>query len=239
MLIPMAYDEDLLKIGDNSLVGWNPEVAPHMAVCGSTGSGKTYFTKLLLGRIAIYAPDSQIYLMDFKGDADFAFLAGTERFSRYNECADGLDTFYERFLARQRGDDASRNIMVMMFDEWASFLNGISEDKKQMENRKRMLASLLMLGRSFKCHVILSQQRLDAAYFATARDNINCVVALGNLSPESIEMVFSAYKKQIYSNRKRGTGYMLTNGSNLTRIVVPTVNNMDKLHAAIRDGVIR
>ncbi len=88
-----------------------------------------------------------------------------------------------------------------------------------------------MLGRSFRVHVIISQQRADAAYFNTARDNFNLVVGLGNLSEESKNMLFHEFKIEIHPNRKQGTGYLVTNGTNLTAIQVPTISNMKKLQA--------
>jgi hypothetical protein len=238
-MIPLIMDESLVKIGDNSFINWIPGSAPHMVIFGSTGSGKTYFCKQLLGRISLYMPDAHIYVCDFKGDDDFLFLDGCERFYRFDKCADGLRDFYEQFQARQSGEDVSRNMLVLYFDEWASFCNANSDDKKKLEAEKRKLANLLMLGRSFRCHVIVSQQRADAVYFNAVRDNFNVCVGLGNLSEESKDMFFSAYKKEMKPDRKRGTGYMLSNGTNLQSVLVPEMSNFDKLHDIIREGLTR
>lgn len=96
-----------------------------------------------------------------------------------------------------------------------------------------------MLGRSFHVHVIVSQQRADAVYFNAARDNFNLIIGLSNLSEESKNMLFHEYKEQMLPDRKQGTGYMLTNGTDLTAIVVPKINNMQKLHNTIKQGVTR
>lgn len=98
---------------------------------------------------------------------------------------------------------------------------------------------LLMLGRSFNVHIIVSQQRVDAAYFNSARDNFNLVIALGNLSSEGKEMMFRTFKDEMNSDRKQGTGYMLTNGTNFTPIVVPAISDMKRLHSYIRTAVER
>ena len=71
------------------------------------------------------------------------------------------------------------------------------------------MATLLMLGRSFNVHILVSQQRADASYFNTARDNFSVVIGLGNLSKESISMIFQDYKEDILPDRQQGTGYML------------------------------
>jgi hypothetical protein len=232
-------DEDLSRMGDDSFIMWNTDNA-HMVIFGSTGSGKTYYSKSLLGRISLYAQDSELYVCDFKGDSDFDFLADCERFYRYDSCIDGLTAFYERFKVRQGGNEGKsrRNMITLYFDEWASYLNAI-DDKKVQEAEKRKMSNLLMLGRSFNFHVIVSQQRVDAQYFSTARDNFSIVIGLGNLSAESRDMFYSAYKKDIKPDRRRGTGYMLTNGNQLTRVIVPTIRDFGKLHNAIKDAVTR
>jgi energy-coupling factor transporter ATP-binding protein EcfA2 len=237
-MIPFILDEDLLKAGDSTPIEWNYETSPHVVIFGPTGSGKSYCCKLLLGKISLYIPDSMIYVCDFKRSDDFAFLKDCERFYVYTDCADGLNIFYSRFIARQSGEDTSRSMSALYFDEWAAYLNSI-QDKKQLESEKQKLANILMLGRSFNVHIVLSQQRVDAQYFSTARDNFNIVLGLSNLSIESRDMFFSSFKKEIRPDRARGTGYMLTNGANLTRVVVPKINNMDKLHEVIKQGVTR
>lgn len=237
MLIDILINQNYLSFGISEIIQWNPERAPHIVVIGATGSGKTYLTKLLLGKISKYVPNSQIYICDFKGDDDFSFLQGCSRFHRFMDCQDGLQQFYERFQQRQRGEETNKNMIVLFFDEWASYCNSL--DKKVIEEEKKKLSNLLMLGRSFNVHVIISQQRADATYFNSARDNFNLVVGLGNLSEESKSMLFHEFKSEMLPDKTQGTGYMLTNGTNLTAIQVPTISNMAKLQTAIKEGVTR
>lgn len=218
MEIRLFLQEDFLNYGIQKYTFWNPDMAPHIVIFGATGTGKTYATKLMLGRISKHIPDSQFFVCDFKGDSDFSFLIGDSRFYRFLDCEKGLSDFYNLFEKWQSGEDISRNPLLLFFDEWASYI--LNLEKKKAEDEKRKLATLLMLGRSFNVHMFVSQQRVDASYFNAVRDNFNLIIALGNLSAEGKEMMFREFKDQMKPDRKQGTGYMLTNGTDLTSIVV-------------------
>lgn len=237
MEIDILFNKNYLSFGISEIIKWNPERAPHIITIGATGSGKSYFSKLLLGKISLHVSNSQIYICDFKGDDDFSFLNGSSRFFRFMECSQGLQQFYEHFQKRQKGEENNRNMIVLFFDEWASYCNSL--DKKIIEEEKKKLSNLLMLGRSFNVHVIITQQRADASYFNSARDNFNLVIGLGNLSEESKNMLFHDFKNEMLPNQKQGTGYMLVNGANLLEIQVPIISNMEKLQETIKRGVSR
>lgn len=237
MEIPLVLNEKYLQCGIEQYVTWNPDKAPHMVVFGATGSGKTYCTKLILARISKMIRDSQFYICDFKGDNDFSYLNGTDHFFRFMDCEQCLNDLYMRFQKRQSGEVKERNMLILFFDEWASYILNI--DKKKAEEEKKKLATLLMLGRSFNIHVMVSQQRVDASYFSTARDNFNLAIALGNLSAEGKEMMFREFISEMKSTRKQGTGYMITNGTDFTPIVVPIISDMNLVNAYIKDAVTR
>lgn len=235
----ILWREDYQRMGLDIPIHWRPSEAAHMAVMGITGSGKTYFTKLLLGKISKQIPTAKLFVCDAKNDRDFAFLDGADRFAR-GEVGPMFQRFYEAFLARQRGDDDSRDMLVLMFDEWSAYIDS-QDEKKAQDVEKRKLAALLRLGRSFNVHVILGQQRMDSSYFQMSRENFTVAIALSVMSKESREMLFSGYADEIKAHppRRQGTGFMLVNGAGFTPVAVPHYKDADKLQRAIWDGVTR
>lgn len=236
-IIPgILWREDYLRLGLKIPIDWDTEAAPMGCCFGTTGSGKTYAIKLTCGKLVKYG-NAKLTVCDGKGGGDFDFLKGCDRYASI-DVTSVFDGFYDSFLARQRGEDESRDMRVLLFDEWSAYLDGLDE-KKQMEAQRKKLGQLLRLGRSFHYHVILGQQRMDSTYFQGFRENFNLVIGLSNLSRESRDMFFSEYKEQMEPDRARGTGYMTVNGASFTPVAVPKVNDLDNLHRAILAGVTR
>lgn len=241
MIIPgILLREDFLKLGLRIPIDWDTELAPMGCCFGATGSGKTYALKLLFGKLSKYG-NARLTVCDGKGGGDFDFLKGCERYASV-DVTDVFDNFYDSFLARQRGEDESRDIMCLLFDEWSAYADSClfgPGGKKHMEAQRMKLGQLLRLGRSFRTHVLVGQQRMDSIYFQGFRENFNIVIGLSNFSRESRDMFFSAFKELIQPDRTRGTGYMTVNGACFTPVTVPRVTNLEKLHEAIYDGVSR
>ena len=232
-MLNLVFHRDLLKHGCRFYLKWDYLRIPHMLVIGATGTGKTHFVKLLLARIGLHIPDAHVTLCDFKAD-DFRFLSGEPNYHAFMECSEGLDRFYQEFQQRQSGQDESRSFRLLLFDEWASYLNML--DKKEADAARAKLSTLLMLGRSFNVHVVVSQQRADAEYFAKARDNFGIVIALGNISKESAAM-FGFDRDQMEPVSEIGCGYMLVNGTAMRAIKVPAVRDVAKLERYIRKAI--
>ena len=185
---------------------------------------------IILGRIGKHIPDSELIICDYKSDEDFSFLDGSENFYRFDKCMEGLERAVQLLQERQQGITQDRHFFALVFDEWASFINNL--DKKTADYAKQQLATLLMLGRSFGIHVIISQQRLDASYFASSRDNFSVIIGMGVLSKESVEMMYSDYKDIINRSKPQGHGSAII-GNRFREIIVPTVRDTNKLHRII------
>lgn len=232
--IPLFLDETYLSHGINKWVLWDMEKAPHGLVIGQSGSGKTYCSRQILAHVSIET-NCEVYVLDYKSDIDFDFLIGCKHFYRYVECRNGLHEFYNRFQQRQNGNDKERYPLLLFFDEWSSYCNAM--DKKQSEEDKKILGILVSLGRSFRIHVIISQQRADAVYFNQFRDNFSTSIGMGNLSDESRKMLFPDYVKKLSLNRQIGTGYAAFNGQKPIPIFVPPTKNPFRLERILREAV--
>lgn len=228
--IKLFPDYCMLEKGVLQYIKWDYIKYPHGVIFGATGSGKTYLVKVILGRIAKHIENAELVICDYKSDDDFSFLSECSNFYRYNQCENGLNYTINKLKERQQDSYLVRNPIFMLFDEWASYLNSI--DKKVAEEEKKKLATLLMLGRSFNIHVLISQQRLDAVYFNSSRDNFSMVIGMGKLTKESVEMMFSEYKENIKHNKDRGQGYLMI-GSQLKEIIVPAIKKSEYMQKLI------
>lgn len=234
MKIKIALDHTSQELHSPIFIRWDVEKFPHLLLTGASGSGKTYLLRIILASISAKIPNARMIVCDFKGDSDFEFLEGCSDFYRYFDVQNGLEAFSN--LLRERQSGANKTIpYFLVFDEYVAFLNAL--EKKKADAAKQTLSLLLMMGRSFNLHVIVSVQRADAAYFATARDNFSAVIAMGKLSKEAVDMLFYEYKEEIRRDKSRGEGYCLM-GSDLRELVVPRVCNPARLESLIRDCLI-
>lgn len=234
--IKLLLDYDMFANGVRKYIIWDYKKLAHAIIFGQTGSGKTYLLKLILARIGLYIQNSEIILCDFKFDDDFTFLSNCSNFYRYKKCFEGLIYIMKVLNDRQSGKSQDRHFVLFVFDEWASFLSNL--EKKEAEQAKKYLSTLLMLGRSFNVHVMISQQRCDSVYFNSARDNFSVIIGLGILSKESVQMMFSDYKDVIYPVGTTGVGWALC-GNRLFKALVPKITNFKKINEAIISAVTR
>lgn len=206
----------------------------NMLIVGATGTGKTVVLKILLTKIAIQ-PDAKIWLLDFK-QIDFRTLSDKPRYYGYTDCLQGLEDYYAAFKQQQESGAAGAP-QYLIIDEWGSFL--LSLDKKTAEQVKARLAELLMLGRAYRFFPIVGIQRPDAAYFAGARDNFQCCLALGNLSREGRRMLFPDELAESITQCNKREGHLYIDGAGIEKIRIAEVQSIDALDAAIQEAMSR
>ena len=234
MGIPFLLDADLLARGVRVYLSIDLDAHPHLLCVGATGTGKTYALSLLLGKLAKYEHGARLVICDFK-KSGFSWLDGHSGFYGYTDVTGGIDEVYTEFTARLEANDPARNMrkIILLIDEYGALVSSL--DKKQADEVKRKVGSILLMGRSLGTHLIIGIQRADAEYFRTgARDQFGAVLMLGNLSKEQKLMLAPDYRDQMTAVNMRGQGYLLLDGQGLYRVQVPRVADADQLHKMIQ-----
>lgn len=206
----------------------------NLLVIGATGTGKTVTIKIIIAKIS-QLENSTIWLLDFKG-LDFQKSENLPHYYGYIDCLQGLKDYYAAFKAQQEsGVVGTPNYLVI--DEWGSFI--MSLPRQEAEKARSLLAELVMLGRGYNFFPIVGIQRPDASYFNGGRDNFQCCLALGNLSPEGRRMVFPDSVKEEITSCKKREGHLYIDGMGLEKIQIEEIPDMDVLDMSIREAMSR
>lgn len=206
---------------------------------GRTESGKSYALLVILGSLVEYKPDISFTICDYK-KASFSQFADTKNFYGYEDVPSGIRTFYKEFTERLEANDEQRNKQkrVLLIDEYGALI--AAQEKKQADELKTMVANMLFMGRSLGIILLIGVQRADAEHFkAGARDQFKSILALGNLSKEQKNMLFSDYKDKMTANNRTGEGYLLEDGKDIARVKVVRISDFDKLNDNIRRAMNR
>lgn len=204
--------------------------APHLLIAAPSGSGKTYLLTYLLGQLA--KKPGTLLLADFKG-VDFLALDGCQHYYKHTAVENALQLTFDTMQERMADPQPDAEPIYFVIDEWAGFLS--LHPKKEQEDFKQKMASILMLGRGVQVFVIMALQRADAAYI-TGRDNFGNCIGLGTLSRESMRMLFPDDADRIQP-KPRGKGYLHIDGKGLSEIVVPQLRDRAATMQLIRKKV--
>ena len=213
--------------------------APNLLVIGNTGSGKSYALMSILG---IYAqiPDISITVCDYK-KSSFSVFSDTKNFYGFQDVPNGIKKFYREFCERLEANDDKRNskICVLLIDEYSSFIS--SRKGKEKEEFLDMITQMLNMSRSLGMRILLSAQRADAVFFKDgARDQFKQILAMGNLSREQKQMLFSQGKEQMTQRNGVGEGYLYVDGQEeIERIKVAEIDDFDAINENIRNAMCR
>jgi DNA segregation ATPase FtsK/SpoIIIE-like protein len=203
---------------------------PHLLIVAPSGSGKTYLLTYILAQLA--KKPIRLLLADFKG-VDFIEFEDCPNYYKHTAAADALKLTFDELQQRMANPKEVYQPLYFCVDEWAGFLSLYS--KKEQEDFKQKMASILMLGRGVQVFVIMALQRADAAYI-TGRDNFGNCIGLGHLSKESVRMLFVDEAEQIQP-KPRGKGYLRIDGKPMTEIVVPRIRNIVHSKSIIRQAL--
>lgn len=211
-------------------------------VVGSTGSGKTYFTHQLLGKVVynkeFIGENVKVYICDRKNE-DYIQFKNCPNYYGIN-AVDGIKKVHEIFTERLNNEESNDNkeTIICLIEEYALLLNSL--DKKEAEDVKNMVADLLFAGRSKKIITIVSLQRADAIYFPRgAKEQFKKIIMMGQISQIQLDMLLDEdMQKQVTEMNSQGYGYLYEDGKRtLTRIKVAeiTQDDMNKLDRIISE----
>lgn len=203
--------------GESVLI--NLDEHSHLLIAGSTGSGKSSGTNLILSQL-IFAPVDLI-LIDLKYGVElqhFADCPSVIRFARTHEEAFAAISFareemqkrlelivkhkIKKFAELQKIMPDARRLVIVV-DEVAELFSGGSKDKDARAIRDQAqseLDSLLALGRSGGVHVVAATQRPDADVISTrSRNNIMHRVSYALGTAASSQMVLGDGDDRAYT----------------------------------------
>lgn len=203
---------------------------PHLLIVAPSGSGKTYLLTYILKQLS--QKPIRFILADFKG-VDFIEMDGCKGYYKHTAVADALNLVFEELQDRMAHPRQDFQPIYFCVDEWAGFLS--LYPKKEQEDFKQKMASILMLGRGVQVFMIMALQRGDASYI-TGRDNFGNCIGLGHLSKESVRMLFVDDADRI-EPKPRGKGYLRIDGKPLMEILVPRIRNINEAKQIIIQNI--
>lgn len=241
----LGYDLDKWKnygLKEPITVNISPDTNSHILLCGMSGSGKSYAEHLLLARLVRAEQDrgGEYYFADYKGDDSFSYLRSCPRYYTYKDTLTALDIVHSRMIARQSGEDATRNPVTLVWDEYmAQALNLMNEDRKAATVIMNKVSETLLLGRSLSVRISVSCQRADAIAFpAGSRLNYGVVCVVGAAVRSIYEMLLPDHLEQVKGRQfGRGEGVVLLQGSELRFIKVPTMRDESRIRQICREAL--
>ena len=218
------------------------ETYMHLLLTGSSGSGKSYALIYLLGMLAKDGI-ANIAFCDFKNSEDFSFLNGYTRYYIGDATYDGVMSYYSNFVnTRQSG--IMNGYRLLIIDEYPAFISYLTtkdkiEKTKKANEVQSAISEILMLGRGIGYGIWLTTQVASASLFANgSRDNFMIVCALGRLSKEQRQMIFSGEDIPTDTIYGKGEGLLLADGKELTEVKYPMIKNIDDWKKHIRQTLL-
>ena len=227
--IKVGYDLELFeKYNQRVPLYVDAEKSPHGTICGSSGSGKSYLTLMLLRNLLVeYQNDIKLWFMDFKNSSDFSFMNEYAHYYAGVDCAEGLENFYQEYLQVKDGSIIDGKLRIMIFDEWAGFqIWQTHQNKKLAEQYKGYLLEILLMGRSMLCGAWVIMQRNDAK-FIEGREQMFFTIVLGKMSKELKQMILQGEELEQRDVYSCGEGIIRMDSIGTKFIKVPKLRDTD------------
>ena len=235
MLVKLGYDYCHKK---HPIVIDLNKIAAHMALVGSSGSGKSMATLYTLYNVLKLKEKVELYIGDFKKSGDYFKLS--DNFAEFDKVVDLIDKFYKLF---ENTPEDCNIIRILILDEYAGMVSWLEqEDKKRCESTKSKVSRLLMLSRSKHMFVWCIQQRMSASLFPSAAgsvDNFGVCIGFGRLSPDSKRALFANehFENEEFEMKYKpgtGEGICLIAGQPLYALQIPRIPDKERLKRLLR-----
>lgn len=167
---------------------------------------------------------------------------GQETVRTAKDTLTALDIVHSRLIARQSGEDTTRNPVTLVWDEYmAQALNLMNEDRKSAVVMMNKVSETLLLGRSLSVRISISCQRPDAIAFpAGSRLNYGVVCVVGAAVRSIYEMLLPDHMEQVKGRQfGRGEGVVLLQGSTLRYLKVPAVRDENRMRQICLEALSR
>lgn len=179
----------------------NLDKVNHMAICGNSGSGKSYALTYLL---SVLKNQSDLIIVDPKFDSPsrwarehkIAVIHPVENRSKsdfVSEVNESLSQCLNLIQQRQailydnpRHEFAHLTIVI---DEVLALSEGVNKAIK--ESFFSLLSQIALLGRATKIHLLLVSQRFDHTTIpVSVREQLNVLIQIGNINSKSVQFLF-------------------------------------------------
>ena len=219
---------------------WDYRKIPHFIIAGSTGSGKTTFTRFIISSLinrgvrVVYVDVKRDVEMErfCKGNIMVSYSYQIEDIARViGEVAEELQSRAEDIENIGVGEeyDYGFNPVFLICDE--IILMKLLFPKKLYDETIAYINAIIVGGRSKAVFCGLITQSALAEYFGNSgiRNNIGLRVALGQMTPTELGMIFGDEHKEVKNLRYGtvGSGLIMRNGidSRPREFVAPYIKN--------------
>lgn len=175
----------------------------HLAISGSSGSGKTHFVQYLIhclksitNQIICIDPKlSDIFLLAKELNLEvFSPIKGSNLNSFITEVNELLARIIHKIYERQETlltkPETQFERIYIVIDELLALVQGSS--KQAREAFSQLLGTIALLGRQTNISLILLSQRFDATAFGgntAVREQINCICILGEINANTCQFL--------------------------------------------------